>query len=95
MLIDAGEREYGDKVVDYIYSQGYDTLDYVVATHPHSDHMGGMTDVLNTFPVDNFYMTSYVNPTQTFDDMLTALEDNGAATHEVMAVVERNLNDSE
>lgn len=85
MLIDAGEREYGDKVVDYIYSQGYDTLDYVVATHPHSDHIGGMTDVLNTLPADNFYMTSYVNPTQTFDDMLTAVENNGAAAHEVMS----------
>lgn len=85
MLIDAGEREYGDKVVDYIYSQGYDTLDYVVATHPHSDHIGGMTDVLNTFPADNFYMTSYVNPTQTFDDMLTAVENSGAAAHEVMS----------
>ncbi len=85
MLIDAGEREYGDSVVAYIFNQGYDTLDYVVATHPHTDHIGGMVDVLNAFPTKNFYMTSYVNPTQTFDDMLTAVENNGAAVHEVMA----------
>ena len=85
MLIDAGEREYGDRVVAYIYNQGYDTLDYVVATHPHTDHIGGIVDVLNAFPTKNFYMTSYVNPTQTFDDMLTAVENNGAAAHEVMA----------
>lgn len=85
MLIDAGEREYGDKVVAYIYNQGYDTLDYVVATHPHTDHIGGIVDVLNAFPTKNFYMTSYVNPTQTFDDMLTAVEKNGANAHEVMA----------
>lgn len=85
MLIDAGEGEYGDKVVAYIYNQGYDTLDYVVATHPHSDHIGGIADVLNAFPAENFYMTSYVNPTQSFDDMLTAVENNGAVAHEVMA----------
>lgn len=85
MLIDAGEREYGDRVVAYIYNQGYDTLDYVVATHPHTDHIGGIVDILNAFPTKNFYMTSYVNPTQTFDDMLTAVENNGAAAHEVMA----------
>lgn len=85
MLIDAGEREYGDKVVDYVYSQGYDTLDYIVATHPHTDHIGGIVDVLNAFPTKNFYMTSYVNPTQSFDNMLTAVENNGAAAHEAMA----------
>ena len=55
MLIDAGESEYGDSIVTYIYGQGYDTLDYVVATHPHADHIGGMADVLNTFNIRNFY----------------------------------------
>lgn len=85
MLIDAGEREYGDNVVTYIYSHGYDTLDYVVATHPHSDHIGGMADIINTFNVDNFYMTSGITTTQTFDNLLTALENSQAAVHEVMA----------
>lgn len=85
MLIDAGEREYGDSVVTYIYSQGYDALNYVVATHPHSDHIGGMADIINTFNVDNFYMTSDITTTQTFDDLLTALENSKAAVHDVMA----------
>ena len=41
MLIDAAENEYADRITNYIYSCGYNTLDYVVATHPHSDHIGG------------------------------------------------------
>lgn len=46
MLIDAGESDQGDVVVDYLQGQGISTLDYVVATHPHSDHIGGMDEVL-------------------------------------------------
>ena len=85
MLIDAGESEYGDSIVTYIYGQGYDTLDYVVATHPHADHIGGMADVLNTFNIKNFYATSFTTTTQTYERMLDAVEDSGAEVHEVMA----------
>ena len=46
MLIDAGESEYGATVVDYIKSLGITRLDYVVGTHPHSDHIGGLKDFL-------------------------------------------------
>lgn len=85
MLIDAGESEYGDSIVTYIYGQGYDTLDYVVATHPHADHIGGMADVLNTFNIRNFYATVFTTTTQTYERMLDAVGNSGAAVHEVMA----------
>lgn len=85
MLIDAGESEYGDSIVTYIYGQGYDTLDYIVATHPHADHIGGMADVLNTFNIKNFYATAFTTTTQTYERMLNAVESNGAKVHEVMA----------
>ena len=85
MLIDAGESEYGDSIVTYIYGQGYDTLDYVVATHPHADHIGGMADVLNTFNIRNFYATAFTTTTQTYERMLDAVENRGAEVHEVMA----------
>lgn len=49
VLIDAGEREYGEAVVNYIRSLGIEQLDYIIATHPHSDHIGGLTDVINEF----------------------------------------------
>lgn len=85
MLIDAGESEYGDSIVTYIYGHGYDTLDYVVATHPHADHIGGMADVLNTFNIRNFYATAFTTTTQTYERMLDAVESSGAEIHEVMA----------
>ena len=39
MLIDAGTSQAAGKVVDYLQSQGVATLDYVIATHPHADHI--------------------------------------------------------
>lgn len=85
MLIDAGETDQADKVVTYIYSQGYDTIDYVVATHAHSDHIGGLPVVLDSFNIENFYMTSAVATTSIYEDMLNAVDESGAAVHDVMA----------
>ena len=56
MLIDAGPAESGDTVVNYIQSLGYDRINYLVATHPHSDHIGGMKRVVDSFTIDNVYM---------------------------------------
>lgn len=76
MLIDAGESDYGKTVSDYIKSLGYTKIDYVVATHPHSDHIGGMRKILNTYPVGNFYMPDAVSSSNTFINMLEAVEKN-------------------
>lgn len=48
-LIDAGEKEYGDKVASYLKSQGIEQIDYIIATHPHSDHIGGIENVIENF----------------------------------------------
>lgn len=85
MLIDAGEATEGDKVVTYIFSQGYDTVNYVVATHPHSDHIGGIPDILNNFVVDDFYLTTAKSSSKCFSDMMNAINENNVNTHYVAA----------
>ena len=47
VLIDAGEKEMGSTVLKYIKSRDADSLKYVIATHPHSDHIGGLAKVIN------------------------------------------------
>lgn len=51
MLIDSGESSEADTVIDFLNDKAISTLDIVVASHPHSDHMGSMAEVLETFDV--------------------------------------------
>lgn len=55
MLIDGGNVEDGFAVVSFIKSLGINTLDYVVATHAHEDHVGGLADVIDAFTVNKIY----------------------------------------
>lgn len=56
VLIDCGEKEYFSDVIEYIKSQNIERLDYVVVTHPHSDHMGGMSYILDEFDIGTVIM---------------------------------------
>ena len=51
MLVDCGEDSVSSYVVNYLEKLGVGRLDYVIATHPHSDHMGGMYRIIDTFDV--------------------------------------------
>lgn len=74
MLIDAGTNETGKNVVDYIKSLGYTSINYVVGTHPHEDHIGGLDDVIKTFDIGSIYMPKITADTKTFEDVLDAAE---------------------
>jgi len=51
ILIDAGEIDMGDRVVNDLRELGVTRIDLLVATHPHSDHIGGMQKVLDNFAI--------------------------------------------
>lgn len=74
MLIDAGNNEDGEKLVNYFKSLGIGEFTYVFATHPHEDHIGGMDDIINNFKIDNYYMPNKLSTTKTFMDVLDALD---------------------
>lgn len=77
MLIDAGENSYGQVVVDYLRQEGVSKLDYVIGTHPHSDHIGGLDHVIESFEIAKVIMPRVSHSTQTFEDVLTAISDKG------------------
>lgn len=71
LLIDSGPNN--KKTISYLKSQGIKKLDYVLATHPHDDHIGSMDKIISNFNVLNFYTPRITNNTDTFKSMLTAL----------------------
>ena len=77
MLVDAGESSFGEKLENHIRNAGYSYIDYVVATHPHADHIGGMAHILSNFEVGTFYMPDKTHTTKTFEKMMDALRENG------------------
>ena len=56
MLIDSGERDDSDRVIKYLKEQGITKLSCIIVTHPHTDHMGEMPDILKAFKTDKFIM---------------------------------------
>lgn len=53
MLIDGGYPEYGDVVVERLKTEGVKRLKYLVATHAHADHVGGLSEVMEAFMIDH------------------------------------------
>lgn len=77
MLIDAGERNMGERVVAYLDERGIERLDVVVATHAHSDHIGGLARVISAYPVGQFVDAAQPHPTATYENLLALVEDKG------------------
>ena len=81
VLIDAGETQYGEQVVDYIKGLGISQLDLVIATHPHSDHIGGLGAVLAQVRTKELMMPelpeNLIPTTSVYERMLDRMENHG------------------
>ena len=75
MLVDCGELSSFPAVEEFLKSQNVERLDVVVATHPHSDHIGGMAKVIDNYKIGKFYMPAIENTSSAFEAMISALEE--------------------
>lgn len=80
MLIDAGENNQGEIVVNYLNSLGITTLDYIIGTHPHSDHIGGMDDVLDAFTIEKAILPNTTYNTKTYQSVLDGIAEQNTET---------------
>lgn len=94
-LVDAGRPEEGPEVVDFLRSRGVEELDGIVATHPDADHIGGMPEVLDAFPVEEVYVSGTASGTSTQAAFRSGVEEAGAETTEVSAGDEMTWGGSE
>ena len=79
LLIDGGENGDGDEVAAYLQELGVTKLDLVVGTHAHSDHIGGLDEVMEIIPAEEVWYPEYRHGTKTEKDFLAAAEAQGIA----------------
>lgn len=81
LLIDAGNRGDGEEIVSYLKGKNVSKIDYLIATHPHADHIGGMSDVVNSFEIGKIFVPRVANSdvptTKTYEEFLTSVQNKG------------------
>lgn len=80
MLIDAGsnDEEHTERIVKYLQEQGVKTLDYLLITHPHKDHIRAVPEIIDRFTVEEVLMGEFdaeTVGTTTFARVTEALEE--------------------
>ena len=87
MLVDAGDSYLGLDITEYIQKAGYRKIDYLVATHPHADHIGSMSYIVRHMPVGDVYMPRVSEDSVPFRNLLSALKEQGLTVKEGKAGV--------
>lgn len=73
MLIDASTNEMGKTVVKDLEKLGIERIDYLVGTHPHEDHIGGLDEVIKNFDIGKIYMPKVAANTKSYEDVLDSI----------------------
>ena len=74
MLIDSGPSDSRNKLFNFLDTHKISTLDYVIATHPHEDHIGNMSALIRRYKINNFYSPKVVTNEKIFEDMIYSLK---------------------
>ncbi len=89
LLIDAGNNKDGEKIVNAIRGLGITKLDYVIGTHVHEDHTGGMSYIIDSFDIGTFYLPYNTTSTTNFyQRLLTSLMNKN------LNITEANIGDT-
>lgn len=91
LLIDAGPNDSTDKLMSYLNKQNIKKLDFIVATHPHEDHIGAMDTVIKKYNIGEFYAPKKMTTTKTFENMITALKSKNIKINTAAAGVSLDL----
>lgn len=74
ILIDGGEGYQSRKVKSYLTKHRVKKIDLLIATHPHSDHIGGLSDIINNFKVEKIFMPKKIHTSTTFEKLLNTIQ---------------------
>lgn len=76
MLIDSGPKDNRQNLLNYLNSLNINTIDYLIATHPHEDHIGSMNAIIKKYTVNKFFSPKVSTSSKTFELMIESLKNN-------------------
>ena len=76
-LIDGGEYSQRNQVISYLSSAGVDELDFIISTHPHSDHCGSLSDVIRNFSTTTLICPDVETDSNSWEYVLDAADERG------------------
>lgn len=93
MLIDAGNNDDEQRMVNYLKEQGVTKVDILVGTHPDADHVGGLDAVVDAFEIGSIYMPKVTSNTKTFESLLTSISNKNLKVTTAKAGLSLNLDE--
>jgi competence protein ComEC len=91
LLIDAGPSAASEKLLKYLKKSGVRRIDYLLATHPHEDHIGGIPAVLRKYKTKHFYAPKVTSSTKAFENMVSSLRSKNLKINIAKSGVELNM----
>lgn len=77
ILIDAGNNDKENVVVQYLKKENVKKIDIVIGTHPDADHSGGLDAVIRNFEIGKVYLPKVQSNTKTFESVLAEIAKKG------------------
>lgn len=75
MIIDGFVPGAAEQYIDFLHSLGIEKIDYLVATHYHSDHIGTFPKIIEEFEIVDFYSNGAPLDTEVSDLLIKTLEE--------------------
>ena len=94
MLIDAGNVEDGDEILEGLKILGIKDLDYVIGTHIHEDHVGGLYKIVDGIDVGKLYLPyNESSTTSYYKKLLKSVQEKDMSINEAEVGDEIKLTD--
>ncbi|WP_049765278.1 ComEC/Rec2 family competence protein [Alkaliphilus metalliredigens] len=94
ILIDGGDPTQGQRVVSYLKRKKVKKIDVLIATHPHADHIGGLSAVMDSFEINKLYLPPVTHTSQTYENFLLKAQQHQLPIQPVKDAFSITLEDS-
>lgn len=75
ILIDGGDEDSENIIISYLRQKRIKTIDIIIATHPDSDHIGSLDNIIKKFNVNSIYMPEQSTDSEAYQNLINSCTD--------------------